>query len=54
MAARSFGLRGEAKLSTTFASSSASVFCSYGGCSYGFLGHGIWQLNLSVGPMFAF
>jgi hypothetical protein len=43
------GVRFQARLPYTWTGTSSSVFCGFGGCSYGYIGDGILQLDLSAG-----
>ena len=43
------GVRLQASLPYTWTGSDSAMFCGFGGCSYGFVGDGILQLDLSAG-----
>ena len=52
--AKGVGFRAQAKLSGIYLNSSSGLFCGFGECARTSLATGIWQVDLSVGPMLAF
>jgi hypothetical protein len=49
-----FGLRADFRVRTTWEDSGSSVFCSFGGCSFGVFGSGLTQVEFAGGAFFAF
>ncbi len=54
LASESVGVRLQARLPYTWTGTGSAIFCGSGGCSYGFVGDGIWQLDLSGGVFVMF
>jgi hypothetical protein len=48
------GVRLQARLPFTWTGTGSTIFCGGGGCSYGFVGDGILQLDLSAGVFVMF
>ncbi len=48
------GVRLQARLPYTWTGTSSTIFCGGGGCSYGYIGDGILQLDLSAGVFVMF
>ncbi len=53
-AGKNAGARLQASLPYTWTGTDSTVFCGLGGCSYGYIGDGILQLDLSAGAYAAF
>jgi hypothetical protein len=49
VASEHVGMRAQASLPYTWTGSSSALFCSFGQCSYGYVGDGILQLDLALG-----
>jgi hypothetical protein len=54
VASESVGVRLQARLPYTWTGTGSTIFCGGGGCSYGFVGDGILQLDLSAGVFVMF
>jgi hypothetical protein len=54
VATENVGVRLQARLPYTWTGTGSTIFCSGGGCSYGFVGDGILQLDLSAGVFVMF